>query len=582
MLPSERTRLRGARTARLLAVFLACLGLASAVAADERILAYHADVSVQEDASLIVTETLRVRAEGRDIRRGIYRDFPTRYRDRRNNRYRVDFELLEVLRDGAPEPHHTEARSNGVRIYVGAANRYLDPGVYEYRIRYRTTRQIGFFEEFDELYWNVTGNGWAFPIDQASARVALPAPIPREQLKLAWYTGPQGAAGQAATGEVREGGRAVWFETTAPLRPREGLTVAVAWPKGIVAEPTFSQKAAWFLRDNGGALVLLLAFPTTLAWYLWAWNRRGRDPRKGVIIPRYASPKGLSPAACRYVQDMGFGRQAFTAAIVSLGVKGHLAIQEDDGDFTLVGTPTQAREAPSPGERAVLDALLPNGTGSIALEQEHHAKFRAARSGVAEALKREYKGRLFNLNGLYALPAFFLTVVATVLAVVFGQRNPLIWVAWALGAVGLHLLFIFLLRAPTVVGRKVMDEIEGFKLYLGTAEQDRLDRMESPELTPEVFETFLPYAFALGVENRWVERFEQAFPEGDPAREAWRPGWYYGDFSGTRALSHIGSDLGSGLSSAISSAATPPGSSSGSGGGGFSGGGGGGGGGGGW
>ena len=127
-----------------------------------------------------------------------------------------------------------------------------------------------------------------------------------------------------------------------------------------------------------------------------------------------------------------------------------------------------------------------------------------------------------------------------------------------------------------------MDEIEGFKMYLDTAEQDRLERMQSPGLTPEVFETFLPFAFALGVENNWCERFARELPEELAKRGGYQPTWYTGSQNRLNALSHLGNDFNNSFSSAISSASSPPGSSSGSGGGGSSGGGGGGGGGGGW
>mgnify|MGYP001818303013 FL=1 len=146
----------------------------------------------------------------------------------------------------------------------------------------------------------------------------------------------------------------------------------------------------------------------------------------------------------------------------------------------------------------------------------------------------------------------------------------------------LHGLFIFLMRAPTPAGRRIMDEIEGFGMYLGTAEQDRLDRMRSPQMTPEVFESFLPYAYALGVENKWCNRFAREMPREVRRNDSYHPGWYSGNLRGMGALHHLGDNFSSSFSSAIASASSPPGSSSGGGGGGFSGGGGGGGGGGGW
>ena len=196
-------------------------------------------------------------------------------------------------------------------------------------------------------------------------------------------------------------------------------------------------------------------------------------------------------------------------------------------------------------------------------------------------MKAEHLGRLFKVNSLFALPAVIMTAVAVFVAISL-NGGPIVWVLFAILSVGMHALFLFLLKAPTPAGRRVMDEIEGFKMYLDTAEQDRLDRMQSPQLTPEVFETFLPFAFALGVENNWCNRFALEFP-GDLAKSGgYRPGWYSGHRSGLGALNHIGNEFNSSFSSAISSASTPPGSSSGSGGGGSSGGGGGGGGGGGW
>ncbi len=164
------------------------------VLADERILDYHAEVQVHTDGSLTVTETIRVRTEGRNIRRGIYRDFPTRYTDQLGNHYTAALDILSVQRDGETEPYHTETRSNGVRIYVGSANHILDHGEYEYRLQFSTNRQLGFFKDYDELYWNVTGNGWVFPIDHASARIVLPADVQADDLRTDYYTGTQGSS----------------------------------------------------------------------------------------------------------------------------------------------------------------------------------------------------------------------------------------------------------------------------------------------------------------------------------------------------------------------------------------------------
>jgi hypothetical protein len=148
---------------------------------------------VRADSVLEVTEAIVVQAEGQQIRRGIFREFPTTYSRVDASRKTVGFEVLSIKRDGVSEPYRMEQRSNGVAIYIGDKDRFLTPGEYRYEIRYRTDRQLGFFPDHDELYWNVTGAGWVFPIDAATARVRLPAGIAADtvhlRLRVLWAKG---------------------------------------------------------------------------------------------------------------------------------------------------------------------------------------------------------------------------------------------------------------------------------------------------------------------------------------------------------------------------------------------------------
>jgi len=559
-------------------IILCCL-MPSLVIADERILDYQSAIRIHQNGTLTVTETIRVRAEGNNIRRGIYRDFPTSYKDRLGNRFRVDFSVISVRRNGRPESWHTEKRSNGVRVYFGSASHFLDHGEHTYELVFLTNRQIGFFNEHDELWWNVTGNGWMFPIDHVTATISFPFTFRQKELELSVYTGRYGSKQSKAIAEVLNSGKAR-FETTSPLEPWEGISVIAAWPKGRIAEPGFVQKTTWFARDNGAAIILLLGLILPLAWYYWAWNKVGRDPEKGVIIPRFKPPNGLSPAACRYITDMSFNRNAFTAAIISLAVKGQLVIDEDDKEFTLQRKTGAPATVLTKGEQATLEELLPQPGSSIKMDNENYRDFQSAKRSLKKQLKREYLGRLFHLNSIYIAPTVLMSIAAAIIAAFFTGGSA-VWITYLVLTMALHGSFTFLMRAPTPAGRLVMDEIEGFKMYLGTAEQDRLDRMRSPVITPEVFETFLPFAYALGVENDWCERFAREMPEEIRRQAGYNPNWYNGNFRGGDALNHLGDNFSSSFSSAISSASSPPGSSSGSGGG-FSGGGGGGGGGGGW
>lgn len=167
---------------------------ALSVSADERILSYHSDILVRTDGWIEVTETIKVRAEGEQIRRGIFRDYPVEYIDRFDNKVRILYEPQTVLRNGSPERFNSETHGAKVRTYFGSADRMLDNGEHTYTYRYDAGRMLGYFDEVDELYWNVTGNDSNFPIDAASASVSFDFDVPVNELQLVAYVGPFGSS----------------------------------------------------------------------------------------------------------------------------------------------------------------------------------------------------------------------------------------------------------------------------------------------------------------------------------------------------------------------------------------------------
>lgn len=622
-------------------VILALWLCAPQAMAQERILSYTSLIRVQPDASLLVTETIQVKAESRFIKRGIYRTFPTIY-ESRTGRVRVGFKVRSVMKNGKQEPYHIKNETNKIKLYLGSKNVFLKPGVYTYQITYWTDRQLGFFPDYDELYWNVTGNDWRFTIEKAKAIVQLPQGA--KVLQQAAYTGLKDAKGKNFTYALDSQGRPTWT-TTAPLPRGHGLTISVAWPKGLVAEPDLSQKTSYWLSDNGQLVAGALGLFFILLYYLWAWRKVGRDPRRSTIIPLFEPPHGLSPASSRFIMKMGFDHKAFSAAVVDMAVKGFLNIDETpDKDFTLLRNPGPAPQSLSKGESRMGSELFQSST-RLALESKNHRRVSGAMNALKETLQEEYEKANFHTNGLYLLPGIVLSLL-TLVGVVITAPDPggaagiSLWLTvWSLGCyflaikvgkawrnaqgaasgmgavgitifsvpfflgllLGLYLLsdfvtfwarfaipiavlltplFAFLLKAPTQGGRRLMDKIEGFKQYLSVAEKERLNMLHPPEKTPELFERYLPYALALEVEQEWAEQFSGVLAQA--GTEPYQPAWYSGQAWRTQGFGGLASDLGGSLAGAISSSSSAPGSSSGSGGGGSSGGGGGGGGGGGW
>ncbi|WP_405234824.1 DUF2207 domain-containing protein [Lentisalinibacter orientalis] len=553
--------------------------MATAAVADERIHRYHAEIAVPAAGPITVTETIEVSAEGERIRRGIYRDLPTDYEDEAGNRIRIVPEFRSVRRNGSAEPHHTERRSNGIRLYIGSADELVPRGRHVYEITYTVDRVLGYFDDHDELYWNVTGNQWAFPIDEAAATVRLPDSVDAADVGVEAYTGPFGATGQDYEASVDFRGNAV-FRGTRELRPEEGLTIVVSWPKGHVAEPTAADDLRFLLSQNLGLLIALSGAAGSLFYLLTAWRRTGVDPEPGVIFPHYEPPEGYSPASLRYVAEMGYDKRTFTAAVLNLAVKGFVTIEEDDGDYALDRTAKTDDGSLAPGESAILSHLFASAN-RMALDNQYHSIVGGAMKAHEKALKRDYYQRYFVSNSGLLLPAVVLLLGAGIGAAIADRLTLFAAIALAAGGAGV-VLFAWLLKAPTPHGRRLLDKVEGFRLYLEVAEKDELNLRNPPERTPELFEAYLPFALALEVEQPWAEQFADVFARlrGETGSD-WHPRWYAGRWDAGNPVK-MSRAVGSSLNSAIASAATPPGSSSGGGGGGSSGGGGGGGGGGGW
>ena len=444
--------------ARLFCIACAVLGILTVAHADERILEFHSKIDVATDASMLVDETIRVRAEGDRIRHGIYRDFPTDYRDRLGNRVHVDFTPLTLTRDGANEPFHTEAQVNGVRVYFGDKNTTLAPGEYTYVLGYRTTRQLGFFDDHDELYWNVTGNGWDFAIDAASAAVTLPDSIDTDAMHVEAYTGVQGAKGADYRAAVDAPSHAV-VRALRRLGPSEGLTVVVTFPKGIVAAPTATDNARWFLRDNAGVLIGGAGLLLVWLYYLWQWLRVGRDPKAGVIMPQYEAPEGFSPGALRHIERMKYDDRCFAADIVDLAVRGALTIRQDDSTFSLRRA-AKARELPPPAEATLLDSVL-GSRDELVLKQSEHTTIAAALGKHKALLKKENAGRYFHTNSTLVIPGVLLCVVALLLGLFARGGGPatagagfmVVWLSgWTFGVVALVSSAIKAWRQPAGVG----------------------------------------------------------------------------------------------------------------------------------
>ncbi len=448
------------RRLRLLWVLAGILLFPFPGGAQERILLFSSHGTVREDSSLVVREDILVNVEGRQIRRGIYRDFPTIYRSASGKAVRVGFSVKSALLDGKKVPYKTESLSNGVRVYLGDPDGMAPRGEHTYTLEYVTTGQVGFFDHHDELYWNVTGNGWDFAIQKA--RFSLTIPGETSFTSVEFYTGYQGERGQYARtlpGNV--------VETTAPLAPREGLTVVYTWPKGIVKPPEIPWQVRFVEKHISSLLIgapLFLLLIYTLLWLRW-----GKDPPMPSIIPLFSPPGGRSPGFLRYIRRMGMDKTCFAAEILNLAVKGHLVIREMTpeefleyqgvGSGVLGGLASlsarlmgktyllqkrQSSAAVSGEEQSLLTALFPSGKNDLLLRQENHPILGNAKDRL-EARYKDKGKELFSKNTLLWILGL-LVPLPFWLFIAWGQKEELAVLALIL-SVAFTLAGFLLLRS---------------------------------------------------------------------------------------------------------------------------------------
>jgi hypothetical protein len=584
---------------------------------------YQSDVVVNRDGTTDVTETLRVYFEG--SWNGIFRDLSLQHKTGQGRTTRLDVDVLSVTgADGRQLQYWKEKPESGVlRIKIAV------PGASDAErtvvIRYRVRNAVRFFFAgdaggvHDELYWNVTGNAWDFPIEHVRARFTVPdGALPTEQHA---YTGAAESTGSDAAVTVQ--GQTVTAEVTRTLGPREGLTLAVSWPAGVLARPTEAELRTRLLFSFWP---LLLA-PLTLFLMGRHWLRHGRDPREQAIVVAYQPPEGMTPAEVGTLVDNSADLRDITSTLVDLAVRGFVGIEEveDKHLFGLVSSNdwvfhrrTESTEGLLPHEVSFMNALFSGASYGPAWGVVKQARERAAAAAAAggevpaaelvaeqsaaaqqpsvrlSSLKNEfyrslpgirtaiferlvergyYLKRPDTVKGAWMAAGIVLAILSGVGGGILSDAgiswlNPMaLIIGWVASGI-IVTIFGALMAARTAKGARAREAALGFREFLDKVDSDRYRRMIT---SPELFEKYLPYAMAFGVEGRWAKAFENIYREP--------PGWYAGSGYHSFSATHFSSSMSSMSTTAGSTMSSSP---SGSSGGGSSGGGSGGGGGGGW
>lgn len=393
----------------------------------EEILDYDIEMHVNEDATMDVTETITVNAMGQEIQHGIYRDFPTQYKNKL-----VTFKINKVTLDGDKVDFTTESVDRGVRIKIGSSDEYVTQGQHTYVIDYTTERQMFFEDDYNELYWNLIGSGWNFDIEKCSAKIYFPKKTEILEDDIKSYVGKYGTSIESddVYYYVDHTNAIVYFDLYKRIPKSHAFTVVVRVEKGTIDEPTFVQKAKWLVEDNAMYVVVFIGMICLGIWQFFTWKSNGKNPEKNVIIPKYYPPEGLDAGDVRYIDTMGETSRILEATLISLATKGFLKFTKNSEksktliiEKVLENGVYEKTDTLSENEKMVYESLENKET--LKYSEEFYKKINELKLNISKNLEKKYKDKLFFKNLKKVTISILLTALIIIIGVIIGYViNP--------------------------------------------------------------------------------------------------------------------------------------------------------------
>lgn len=515
-------------------------------------------LSLQNNSDIRIKE--RIHYYFPSPKHGMYRNIPINKRTEGNRlKTPTSIQINSVMYYPSNSPtsinnsYSKEGNSREVVIKIGEANRTIT-GLYVYEIDYTVKNGINYFEDHDELYWNIIGAGWTVPINIVEAKINVPGIIQNSVC----YTGLIGSKGTNCQ-ITKQSDTSLLLTNTTPLKQNEGITIAVSMPKGSIVDVLEKEKED-IKRKNilySSSLLLLPLF------YLFGSKLRSR---KKTVAPSFTPPKDLNPLVASYLLSKGRLRSKYiTAEIIYLATQRFIDIEQKGRKEYILRKTILEPIIPHPSSEKLFDLLFGDldeistksktsnmyGQGPAIWEQ---ARLDAVNSGFVDE-KKTKKGLLLGTLGVLSFFGAFAGLIVTLAA-----GSLLAGIALFVTGISISIISIFW-DFRSEKGNDLYYELLGLKMYIDTAEKHRIEFHNDPEKFRGVFESLLPYAIIFGLEKKWMKEFEDLYTTP--------PEWYTGDMSTFNSMVLLNS-----VSNISSTIATPvdSGGSFSSGGSGFSGG----------
>lgn len=537
---------------------------------------FQSKIVVHRDATISVTEAITINNRGRRLDQGIYREFPTKYIADNGERKNLRFQLTSTRLNGVPVPYRIENRSNSKRIYIGKKHQRLKPGIYTYTLTYKASHHLTLLHHHEQLAWNVTGS-WRFPIKEVTVSIKLPGGAAEHLEKLAAYTGLSGLS-KKNIGSFSKHDGVIQFHSTKTLAPHDSLILNLEWKKGFILSPTKFTLGNYLFQKHLGLTSAGIGLLLILIYYYVIWRWVGELSNQKVITAQFTPPHEYSPALLRFIKNMGYNNRVFISALINMAVKGYINITKGIRNYKLIQN-TQDRSTLTRPEREIANHLFSEQRKEIAIHRDNRKRFQKTIHAFKRTLRNEIEEAYFVRNTGYFVLGVILSILTIVPAIIihksllyvvipytillvagllFYYRSDRSWQSClSFGGVVTLLIvimtpykttllpilndyigywiviglvtiangwFYHALKRPTLKGRELLDQTEGFKRFLSASEQSSQPFQDLPERNAVLFERYFPYAIALNVEKEWSNQFVSILNKEND----YCPSWYRG------------------------------------------------------
>lgn len=500
--------------------------------ADEIINNFNVSITIQKDGAVFVTENI-IYDFGLNQKHGIFREIPLKS----VNGPQLNINVFGVTNEiGQPYKYTTSIKNNILRIKIGDPN-VLISGVKTYVLKYRVYNAIRTFNDHDELYWNVTGNDWLVAIKSVNASVVLPdSSIPN--VRMDCFTGPKGSTQKNCT--FSQSGSNVNYSTTQPLNVGEGLTFVLGIPLGYIhntyipPQQNYTTYNTSTENSNFIFLFLFIIFIFAIAKSFKQWIKTTKpkpvipnELKRQPVVVEYNPPDDLLPIEIGALLDRRVDITDISSVIMDLAIKGYLKIRytvqkiqfwPDKEDFELIKV-KDGSDLVHPADKIIFELLF-SGRDSIKLSdlKKQKTTFQSDIKKIQEETEQYLydkgyfdqaaKDKLKKLK-IYLSITSVILFIGFFIAKIFQSGFEFVFISLFIGTtIILSVIVARLTHKLTPKGISTLGKILGFREFLQLTEKDKLQLLNVPELQPEIFEKFLPYAMVLGVEDKWAQKFE--------------------------------------------------------------------------